>query len=81
MSTIPADRATGRPRPVRGWPRRFLFMAGFVVALYLVTELLAFLIAALYHRDLGWIAASQEHRDQVRTELEGRPGQILQVHP
>jgi hypothetical protein len=61
--------------------KRLLFTAGFVVLLYGSTELLSFVIAAIYRQDIGWIAATQERRDALRTELEERPGLVLQVHP
>jgi hypothetical protein len=49
--------------------------------LYLATELVAFVVGSVYHLDLGWVRSAQERRDEVRTEFEGRPGQVLQIHP
>jgi hypothetical protein len=61
--------------------KRLFFPIALVVLLYGFTELLSFVVAAIYHQDIGWVAASQAERDELRAELEQRPGLVLQVHP
>jgi hypothetical protein len=61
--------------------KRLLFAVGLILLIYASTELVSFVFAAVYHHDAGWIVASQERRDDLLTELEERPGLILQVHP
>jgi hypothetical protein len=83
MCSTPSYPATTAPRRPPGGFKRLAFVAGLVVLLYLFTEVLVFVTAALYDSQyrLSWIAASQERREELQLELQGRPGLFLQIHP
>ena len=81
MRTPPPDPATTAAPRSPGRLKRLSFAAGLVFLLYLVTESLVFITAAIFNHGLSWIAGSQDRRDQLQVELEDRPGLLLQIHP
>jgi hypothetical protein len=74
-------RSDGQPPRPRRRARRLIFAAGLAVVLYIFTELLSFVGGALLDHHVSWMAGLQYQRAELRTELEARPGVVLQVHP
>jgi len=81
MRTPPPDPATTTAPKPPGRFKRLSFATGLVFFLYLMTEFLVFVAAAIFDDRLSWIAWSQDRRDQLQVELEDRPGLLMQIHP
>jgi hypothetical protein len=80
-TSSPEAAATTAASGPPGRVKRLAFAAGLVFFLYIVTEILVFVAAAIFDHRLSWIAGAQDRRDQLRQELEDRPGLLLQIHP
>lgn len=81
MSDRPQDRASANPRRPLSRPKRLLFSAIQVALLYLVTELLVFVIFGIYYHQLMWMASIQRERAGLLRDLETRQSIVLLVHP
>jgi len=81
MSHQPPERTSANPRRPLGRSRRFLFFAIQAALLYLVTELLVFLICGIFYQQILWIGSLQRDRASLLRELENRQSVVLSVHP
>ncbi len=81
MNPAPPDRPSASPRRPLSRSKRLLFSAIQVFLLYLVTELLVFVIYGTYSHQLRWMASIQRDRAALLHKLETRESLVLQVHP
>ncbi len=81
MTDRPTAEASNRTRRHIGRPRRLLFSATYLLLLYLVTELLVFVIYGVYSGRIDWMDSIGRERSDLLHKLATRESLVLQVHP